>query len=116
MESRQDWNQLQQCFFLSESGWYAFILTACPIFSRNSLGTDPLIIATESIQVSQENHKTTCFVCHKMILGDPSKQHLHIGKHILKALGNVSDTPAPVNVIGGSSFSSFFIQMSVTGR
>lgn len=52
-----------------------------------------------------------------MVPDDPSKRRLHIGKHILKALCNVSDTPAPVNTVSGLWFVIlFFLYSNVCHR
>jgi hypothetical protein len=64
---------------------------------QTSADVDRFIVATESIHEARENQKSLCFTCNKMIPKDSSKLHLHIGKHILKVLRKVSETPAPVN-------------------
>ena len=61
------------------------------------LDADRLILATESIQAGRDGQKSLCFICEKMVPKDLSKCHMHIGKHILKALRKVSETPVPVN-------------------
>jgi hypothetical protein len=66
---------------------------------KNFADIDRFIVATESIQEARENQKSLCFTCNKMIPKDSSKRRLHIGKHILKALRMVSETPAPVNAV-----------------
>ena len=61
------------------------------------LDADRLILATESIQAGRDGQKSLCFICDKMVPKDSSKRRMHIGKHILKALRKVSETPVPVN-------------------
>jgi hypothetical protein len=63
------------------------------------LDVEWLIVATESAQTAKENQKTLCFVCDKMIAKDSSKRRLHIGKHILKALRKVSESPVSTNLV-----------------
>ena len=61
--------------------------------------THQLIVATESAQAAKEHQISICFICDKMIPKDSSKRHLHIGKHILKALRKVAEASIPVNAV-----------------
>ena len=61
------------------------------------LDADRLILAMELIQAGRDGQKSLCFICDKMVPKDSSKRRMHIGKHILKALRKVSETPVPVN-------------------
>jgi len=54
-------------------------------------------VATESIQTGRDNQKSACFTCGKMIPEDSSNRRMHMGKHILNAQCNVSETPEPIN-------------------
>jgi hypothetical protein len=49
--------------------------------------------------VARENQKSLCFICGKIVANDSSKRRLHIGRHILKALRNVVETPIPLNTV-----------------
>jgi hypothetical protein len=64
-------------------------------------------VAIETVQEAHDNQKTLCFTCNKMIPKDSSKRRLHIGKHILKAMRKVAETPAPFNSVS-SSYSCFY--------
>jgi len=70
--------------------------------------SDRLIIATESLQAAKERQKSLCFICERMIPKDSSKRRLHIGKHILKTLRQVAESPTPVNTVSSLALHILF--------
>jgi hypothetical protein len=88
----------------TQDGLLSLHLRHCYCIEKTSADMDRFIVATESIQEARENQKSLCFTCNKMIPKDSSKRRLHIGKHILKVLRNVSETPAPVHTVSLSRY------------
>jgi hypothetical protein len=70
------------------------------LFATDGILQDQLTVITESAQAARDNQKSSCFVCDKLIPKDSSKRRLHMGKHIIKASRNVTETPTLANAVG----------------